>query len=179
MGKCSHFHLRFFVLLKSFVWCDIFDLPIVVQLRTNIQTSYLFTTLLGIIKLIQVRLMGDREHACYVYIFGVKQGYHPLPLRALFVSLVRRDSLSFRLIFSVAWTLTGWPKSILGRGACGRWGEDTQISIYQARGAGEWRTKLRYGTSISQLLIVCNDIFAAVLSPAITDSIWQRTSPVS
>jgi hypothetical protein len=63
-------------------------------------------------KLIQVRLMGAieimgaRKHACYVYVFGVKRGYHPLPLRALFVSLLPRDSLSFRLIFSLVLTLT-------------------------------------------------------------------------
>jgi len=68
--------------------------------------------------------------------------------------------------------------SILRRSACGRSGEDTQTSIYQAREAGEWWTKLRYATLTSQFLIVCNDVFAVVLSPALADSISQRTSPV-
>ena len=68
--------------------------------------------------------------------------------------------------------------SILGRSACGRSGEDTQTSIYQAREAGEWWTKLRYATSTSQFLIVCNDVFAVVLSPALADSISQRISPI-
>jgi len=31
--------------------------------------------------------MGAREHACYVYVFGVKRVYHPLLLLALFVPL--------------------------------------------------------------------------------------------
>jgi len=52
-----------------------------------------------------LRPMAAREHACYVtyvYVFGVKRGYHPFLLRALFAPLVPRDSLTFRLIFSVA-----------------------------------------------------------------------------
>jgi len=59
--------------------------------------------------------------------------------------------------------------SILGRSACGRSGEDTQTSIYQAREAGEWWTKLRYATLTSQFLIVCNDVFAVVLSQALAE----------
>ena len=33
-------------------------------------------------------------------------------------------------------------------------------------------------TSTSQMLIVCNDVFAVVLSPALADSISKGTSPM-